>query len=85
MSAMGGPLGVDEETALAASRDGVYAVLDQYLDDNMLSQLEEEHLFAAAEALGLNSAYLVKFPQTRRLYGACVIRRVVEGEEWDRP
>ena len=76
---------IDEDTVRAASRDGVYAVLDQYLDDNVLSKLEEEHLFAATEALGLDSANLVKFPQTRRLYGACVIRRVVEGEEWDRP
>jgi len=76
---------IDETTALAASRDGIYAVLDKYLDDNVLSKLEEDHLFAAAEALGLESAYLVKFPQTRRLYGACVIRRVVEGEEWDKP
>jgi hypothetical protein len=76
---------INEETALAALRDGLYAALEKYLDDNVLSKLEEEHLFAAAEALGLESEYLVKYPQTQRLFGACIIRRVVEGEPWERP
>jgi hypothetical protein len=76
---------VDEESARAASRDGIYAALEKYLDDTLLSKLEEEHLFAAAEALGLENAYLVTYPKTRRLYGACVIRRVIEGEPWEKP
>jgi hypothetical protein len=76
---------IDETTGRAQCRDGIYAALDRYLDDNLLSKLEEEHLFAAAEALGLDSEYLVKYPLTRRLYGACIIRRVVEGESWEKP
>jgi hypothetical protein len=76
---------VDEETVLAASRDGIHAALEKYLDDNMLSKLEEEHLFAAAEALGLDGEFLAKHPRTRRLFGAAVLRRVLEGEAWDRP
>ena len=76
---------VDEETALAAAREGICAAVENYLDDNVLSKLEEEHLFAAVEALGVDFDELTKHPHMRRFFGAGVIRRVVEGEDWDKP
>ena len=76
---------IDETSARAQSRDGIYAALNVFLDDNLLSKLEEEHLFAASEALGVDTDFLWKHPQMLRFLGAGAIRRVLEGEPWDKP
>lgn len=76
---------VSEQDARAAFRDGIYAALESYLDDNVLSKLEEHHLVSASEALGLDSGYLWVHKNTRRFIGAATIRRVIERESWDKP
>lgn len=76
---------VDEEQSRAQCRDGIYVALERYLEDGVLSKLEEDHLLSAAEALGLEGEYLGKHRHAGRFVGAGVIRRVTEGEDWERP
>ena len=76
---------VDHDTARTQVREGIYAALEHFLDDGVLSHLEETHLLSGAEALGLDGPYLGQHPRAGRFVGAGVLRRVLEGEQWDKP
>jgi hypothetical protein len=76
---------ISEEIARVLLGTGLCSALEAFLEDGVLSKLEEDNFFGAAEALGFDGADLSRLPKMRRLYGAGLIRRVIEDEPWESP